>query len=249
MDNEPRPKRSTDLVLPLFAAACGVGAVILLLSSGLGARLNIWHFRTGFTLITASAYIGLGCSLLALVSGVLSLRQRRPLAVAVSLAALLLALSAFAVPVYWRIQAQSYPRIHDISTDLHNPPRFIAISSLRKSGVRYGGAMVAAQQQKGYPDLKTVVLPLPKEQAFQRALGVAKKMGWEVVAAVPEEGRIEAVDTTRWFGFKDDISIRIYPAGDRSLLDIRSVSRVGISDVGTNAKRIRAFLVRLTPAP
>ena len=70
-------------------------------------------------------------------------------------------------------------------------------------------------------------------------------MGWQIVASAPQEGRIEATDTTLWFGFKDDIVIRVAPAGNRSLVDIRSVSRVGISDVGTNARRIRNFAGKL----
>ncbi len=247
MEGKTRSARSTELVLPLVAAAFAVFAVFLLLSSGVGARMNLWHFRTGFNLIKAAAYIGLGCALLSLVSGALSLRKRHLLGVIVSLLALLLAIAAFAIPLYWKIQAQSYPRIHDISTDLNNPPGFVAISSARGGGVRYGGAEVAAQQLRAYPDLKTVVLPVPKEEAFQSALLAARDMGWDIVAELPAEGRIEATDTTLWFGFKDDIVIRIYPAGERSLLDIRSVSRVGISDVGTNAKRIRAFLAKITP--
>lgn len=247
MEDKTRINRSTELVLPLFAAACAVFALLLLFSSGIGVRVNLWHFRTGFNLIKAAAYIGVGCALLSLVSGVLSVRKRHVRGVIISVVALLLAIIAFAIPLYWKIQAQSYPRIHDISTDLNNPPAFAAISSVRGGAVRYGGAEVAAQQLKAYPDLKTVVLPVPKEEAFQSALLAARDMGWAIVAELPAEGRIEATATTRWFGFKDDIVIRIFPAGDRSLLDIRSVSRVGVSDVGTNAKRIRAFLARMAP--
>lgn len=247
MEKNTRATRSTELVLPLFAAVCALVALLLLLSSGLGAKLNLWHFRTGFFLIEAAAYIGLGCAVLALVSGVISVRTRHARGTVLSIAALLLALVAFGVPTYWKIQAQSYPRIHDVSTDLNNPPTFTAISSLRQGSVRHGGAEVAAQQLKAYPDLKTVVLPLSKDQVFQKALLAARDLGWDIVAELPAEGKIEATDTTFWFGFKDDIVIRIYPAGERSLLDIRSVSRVGVSDVGTNAKRIRAFLERMSP--
>lgn len=245
MDENSDPKRSTALVLPLFAAACAILAIVLLLSSGLGTRMNLWHFRTGFSLIKAAAYIGLGCALLALVSGVLSVRKRHVKGVIISLVALLLALLAFGIPFYWKVQAQSYPRIHDITTDLNNPPRFVAISTLRQKGVRYGGAEVAAQQLKAYPDLKTVVLPVPQDQAFKSALLAARELGWDIIAEMPADGVIEATATTRWYGFRDDIVIRIYPAGERSLLDIRSVSRVGISDVGANAKRIRAFLAEI----
>lgn len=246
MEYKTRSTRSTELVLPLFAAACAVLAIVLLLSSGIGARLNVWHFRTGFTLVKAAGYIGFGCALLSVISGVLSARKRHLKAMIISLLAMLLAILAFGIPLYWMIQAQNYPRIHDISTDLNNPPRFIAISSLR-GAARYGGAEVAAQQLKAYPDLKTIVLPVPQDQAFKSALLAARDLGWDVIAEMPAEGRIEATDTTPWFGFKDDIVIRIFPAGDRSLVDIRSVSRVGVSDVGTNAKRVRAFIAKVTP--
>jgi uncharacterized protein (DUF1499 family) len=80
---------------------------------------------------------------------------------------------------------------------------------------------------------------------FDRAVSAARKLGWHVVAAAPAEGRLEATDTTRWFGFKDDVVVRIAPAADGSRVDVRSVSRVGRSDLGTNARRIRAFLREL----
>jgi uncharacterized protein (DUF1499 family) len=93
-----------------------------------------------------------------------------------------------------------------------------------------------------------VILNLPYDQAFRRALDVARAMGWDIVAETPAEGRIEATATTFWFGFKDDIVIRITPADHRSLLDIRSASRVGRSDAGSNAARIREYVRRLTAA-
>lgn len=85
-------------------------------------------------------------------------------------------------------------------------------------------------------------------QAFEQALRTAKNMGWTIVNSNPGEGRIESTDTTFWFGFKDDIVIRITAAGQESRVDVRSVSRVGRSDVGTNAKRIRRFLQKLKKA-
>lgn len=247
MEEKKRQDAATNLVLPLFAAACAACAFLLLLTSGPGTRLNLWTFRTGFAMIKAAGYIGLGCAAVAVASSVLSVRRRHFKGVFLSLLALIVAVSAFAIPFYWKLQAQNYPRIHDISTDLSNPPRFVAISSQRGAGVRYGGIEVATQQLKAYPDLKTVVLPMPAGEAYKNALLTARELKWTVVAERPAEGIIEATDTTRWFGFKDDIAIRIVPAGDRSLLDIRSVSRVGISDVGANAKRIRAFLAKMVP--
>ena len=70
-------------------------------------------------------------------------------------------------------------------------------------------------------------------------------MGWQIVDANAREGRIEATATTFWFGFKDDVVVRIVPAPGGSRVDVRSVSRVGVSDVGANAKRVRDFLQKL----
>ncbi len=89
------------------------------------------------------------------------------------------------------------------------------------------------------------MLEIAPPEAFRRAEEIARGMGWEIVASVPREGRIEATDTTFWYGFKDDIVIRIEPEASASRIDVRSVSRVGKSDVGKNAARIRAFMARL----
>jgi hypothetical protein len=249
MERSTRPTGISGMSLPLVAAACSIISILLLLSSGFGTRFGLWPFRTGFAILRFTAYLGLACALLALVSGALSLKGRRITGMALSLLAFLCAMSAFGVPYSWKLKAQHYPRIHDISTDLDNPPKFVAVAPLRQGLVEYGGAAVAAQQLKAYPDLKTLVMGVPMERAFPLALETAREMGWQVVAQLPAEGRIEATDTTFWFGFKDDIVIRIYPAGDRSLVDIRSVSRVGVGDLGTNAKRVRSFLAKISPQP
>ena len=72
-------------------------------------------------------------------------------------------------------------------------------------------------------------------------------MEWELITVAPGEGRLEAVATTAWFGFKDDIVVRIVESGDGSLVDVRSKSRLGLSDVGTNARRIRRFMAQMQP--
>ena len=106
----------------------------------------------------------------------------------------------------------------------------------------YAGEETAAQQRGAYPEIKPQVLPVLPDEAFERALAVAGEMGWEIVAAEKGEGRIEATDTTFWFGFKDDVVIRIQPAEAGSRVDVRSASRVGVGDLGVNAARIRRFL-------
>lgn len=140
----------------------------------------------------------------------------------------------------------SAPPIHDISTDTVNPPPFVAVMPLRAAAGAtnppdYAGTQTAALQAQAYPDLATLVLPDPMEETFRRAEAAARALGWEIVAAVPEEGRIEAIATTAWIGFKDDVVIRIAANGPGTRVDIRSKSRVGRGDAGMNARRIRAF--------
>jgi hypothetical protein len=139
--------------------------------------------------------------------------------------------------------------IHDITTDIVQPPQFVAILPLRKDApnpATYGGPEVALKQRSAYPDIQTLIINAPGPQAFEQALAAARAIGWRIVAEEPREGRIEATDTTFWFGFKDDIVVRVTAADERrSLVDVRSVSRVGRSDVGKNAARIRAYLRRI----
>lgn len=161
---------------------------------------------------------------------------------------LLIGLVVVGVPWDWKQTAQRVPPIHDITTDTENPPSFVAILPLREKAsnpAQYGGPKVAAQQHAGYPNLGPVTLNGPTQPAFERALAVAREMGWEIVEANPAKGRIEATDTTFWFGFKDDIVVRVAPADSGSRIDVRSVSRVGRSDVGTNAKRIQDYLEKI----
>jgi hypothetical protein len=146
------------------------------------------------------------------------------------------------------------PPIHDVSTDIVNPPEYVAVLPLRADAPNttvYGGSegmtheRLALLQTEAFPDLKTLTIAEPPEQVFARALAAVDELGWELVAAVPEGGRIEATDTTFWFRFKDDVVIRIRPSGSGSIIDARSLSRVGGGDAGTNAKRLRAFFATL----
>ena len=164
-----------------------------------------------------------------------------------AVAASLVALLAFAPPAYLWTQVNRLPHIHDVSTDTQDPPSFIALLEQRQNapnGLDYRPE-VAAQQQQGYPDIAPLLLKLPPNQAFAKAEHAARDMGWDVQRADPAALRIEATATTLLFGFKDDVVVRIRPDGDASRIDVRSVSRVGGSDFGANAKRIRAFLDKL----
>ena len=166
-------------------------------------------------------------------------------------AALVVGLAVAWFPWQWVQSARSVPPINDITTDTENPPAFVALVAARTGlsvPTAYPGTATAEQQRRGYPDLKPLDLPLPPADAFARALATAKDMGWEIAAADAPAGRIEATATTPWFGFRDDVVIRVTPAPAGSRIDVRSVSRIGKSDLGTNAKRIRTFLDRLAHA-
>lgn len=144
--------------------------------------------------------------------------------------------------------ARRVPKIHDITTDIQNPPAFQAVLPLRKNAKNppvYEGARIARLQRKAYPDIKPLVFPTSKEEVFQLALKATHTMGWHVVSSKPTTGRIEAYDTTFWYGFIDDIVIRITSNGGKTRLDIRSKSRVGVGDIGANARRIRGFLEKV----
>lgn len=141
------------------------------------------------------------------------------------------------------------PRIHDITTDLAHPPEFVAIKTLRtpahNSLNRLEPENLATLQKEGYPDITPLLINRPSNQVLEQAIALVRKRGWEVVAVSAANGRIEATDTTRIMGFKDDVVIQIQDAGNKTRVDMRSVSRVGQGDLGMNAARIRLFLADL----
>ncbi len=228
--------------------ALAIAGALLLASAGLGYRAGAWGLSPAFTILKISVYVAVGIIILGLITVGLGISGRSWAAVAAGVLALLVAAGTAAVPLDMRRTAQAVPFIHDITTDTEQPPDFVALRAVRErapNGAAYGGPKVASLQKQGYPDIGPLLLPVPPDQAFARAEAAARALGWDVAAAVPAEGRIEATATTRWFGFKDDVVVRIAPAPGGSRVDVRSVSRVGQSDLGANARRIRAFLVAL----
>ncbi|MBL0899686.1 MAG: DUF1499 domain-containing protein [Reyranella sp.] len=151
------------------------------------------------------------------------------------------------VPVTWFLQAQRLPAINDITTDTANPPPLVVTAQLRRGAPNPPGYQQssAALQRAAFPDIAPVVLPIPPDEAFRRADRAAMSLDWDVVARAPAEGRLEAIATSEWFGFRDDIVVRVRPQGTGSRVDIRSKSRIGESDLGANAERVRAFIARL----
>ena len=217
-------------------------------ASGPGYRLGLWGFQPGLGLAKYSAFLSLAAVVVCLVGLALWISGVGPKGLIPALIGLVVGGFVSVQMLRWKHNLDSVPYIHDITTDTENPPLFVAVLPLRAGAANpaaYGGPEVALQQKSGYPDLTPGSLSFSPAETFPRALQAAKDMGWEIVASDPMSLRIEATDTTVWFGFKDDVVVRLTPSPTGSRIDVRSVSRVGKSDVGTNARRIKAYLARL----
>ena len=210
--------------LRLLALALGAAAIATLLASGPGTRLGLWDWRTGLGLLRYAAYLGIAASVVSVVALCIP-RVRRAGALTLALA-LVMGAASLAPPLLFQRQARSAPPINDITTEADKASK---------------------AQRDAYADIQPILVPEPPAKAYERALAAAEAMGWEIVARDPGAGRLEAVATTFWFGFKDDVAVRVAAApGGGSRIDVRSKSRVGRGDAGTNARRIRGFRERLS---
>ncbi|MBU6165236.1 MAG: DUF1499 domain-containing protein [Alphaproteobacteria bacterium] len=224
---------------PRIARATLAAALLVLLA---GPLLN-------FGLIGWPVALGLfaGAALLAGIGALLCLwrllRRRGGVVTVIAAAA---GIAAATIPIAIVLMAADKPAINDITTDTANPPQFVALTpEVRGADANppaYNPAF-APEQSRAYPQIRPLDLPLPRDRAFRLALAACA--GWEIVAKDAEQGRIEAVARVPWWGFRDDVVIRLtaIPGGTR--VDIRSKSRVGTSDLGVNARRISAWLDRL----
>ena len=244
MYDEPRTSGVARLALGL-----GVVSLLALIAAGPLHHLGLVGLAGAFALLKWAVYGALATLVLAIAGLLVAGRRRTGQSTAV--AALVLALLAI-VPIgalAW--QASRVPAIHDVSTDTIQPPPFLAVLPLRAGAANsadHAGAEVIARQRAAFPDIVPLQLNVPPERAFERALAAARAMGWDLVASDPAGGRIEATDTTFWFGFKDDVVIRVLPQPTGSRIDVRSVSRVGVGDLGANAARIRHYLAAVKAA-
>jgi uncharacterized protein (DUF1499 family) len=231
-----------------------LGAALALLLLGLaplGWRLGLWHYAISFALIGLAALLAMAGAVLAGIGlgfGRAALGWR---GAALPALAVLLGLAFLAAA--WPIIQHGAVPIHDISTDLDNPPAFIAALPARQAehaaSAAYAGAALARQQRGAYPDIGPIVLAAAPAEAFALALATAKTMpGWTITASDPQAGRIEASQASFWFGFVDDIVIRVEAEGAGSRIDIRSLSRQGVADLGVNARRVRAYLAAVRRA-
>jgi hypothetical protein len=242
-----------------------VVALVVALTASFGTRLGFWQFETGFEILLPA--IGIG-TIAALAGGywlASALHGNNSTGWRWGFAGLIGSLILLFIPLSEARRAWEAPPIHDISTDVETAPQFEALLPLRKgatNGPLYDGSRkvmlkgkittVAELQKLNYPDIKPLGKLLnprndPKVDSkaimFWHAFETAKRMGWNIVAFDEKKGTIEATDTTFWFGFTDDIAIRVQAAGTMGArLDIRSKSRIGTNDYGRNAERVLEYL-------
>lgn len=232
----------------ISGAALALLAAAMMLGGFAGLTLQKLPFDPGFKIFLG----GLALSLVALAVSLMGWRRTRAAKGRnLAWAGILISLLLIAPMLQHIIAGVSVPPIHDITTDTDNPPAFNAILPLRADApntAEYGGADLAVMQKSAYPEITPLLLAVPPAEAFLRAQNLVTARGWTMAAAAAEEGRIEATAETRLMKFKDDVVIRISPAGAGSRIDMRSVSRVGLGDLGANAKRIADFLKDMNAA-
>jgi len=212
--------------------------------SVLGSRLGVFDLKLAFAGIRYTLFLALAVFVVGILVAFFQ-RQRNPDSSKSAKAAVLISLIPLLGIGSQLYAARSVPPIHNITTDTVEPPSFVKIREIRGEShnpLEYDAAKLAPIQLEAYPDVKTLLSQKSPEQAFSKALEVVDQMGWELVSQEAGAGIIEATETTALWAFKDDVVIRIEATDSGSKIDLRSVSRVGQSDIGANAKRIKKFL-------
>jgi uncharacterized protein (DUF1499 family) len=237
-----RPAQWSPLVAS-FALAVTVMAVLLI-------RLSRVDYAAGF----AALGFGLGLALVAVLLAFLAFLRiwqegRRGLGSAVR--GLVLGIAILGYPSWFALRAATLPAINDISTDTENPPAFSrsrAVLEARNQRIPPDVPREAREaQREAYAQIAPLSLDVAPDEAFELVRKAATNLGWQVIEAVKPGGRIvlgrlEAIDRTFLLRLPDDVTVRLRPRADGTRIDVRSASRIGDRDFGTNASRIRRFL-------
>ncbi|MFV8834843.1 DUF1499 domain-containing protein [Aquisalimonas sp.] len=228
--------------------ALGVVAGLVVLLAGPWYQLGWVGVGTAFTMIEYGAWIGLAaavCGFAVILAALVARNRTRAL---VGLVALVFGLGAASGHLTIQHRADTAPPIHDITTDTDDVPAFVVLVDAREAApnaVEHPGEDVIAQQREAYPDLESRRYNASMGAVFDAAEEAARVMQWRIEAADRDDGRIEAVATTAWFGFQDDVVVRLREGDDAVTVDVRSASRIGRGDLGANAERIREYLAAL----
>jgi len=220
-----------------------LGATIVAFTGMTLARVDRIGKLEGFGYLVQAAPFAAAALAIGLIALILNWRKGWP-ARRAALLGFLIALGFVGSLAIRVAMAGGAPMLHDATTDLADVPQFEAIT-LPEDNLRGfdSEAEWIAAHEEGYPELRSVVLDRPVAQTIEDAEALARERGWTIREVSPEEGRLEATAYASYIRFEDEVVIRVRPDGaDRSLVDMRSTSRVGIGDLGVNAERIRDFL-------
>ena len=231
--------------MKVLVSLVSLSAFLLVALPGPLYKYGVVDLGTAFTGFKFGVFAGIATLILLVLQIIF---KRKTVTLGSTIMALLLSTIAIAIPLSMLNKGKSVPPIHDISTDLVNPPEFVAIAPLRADApnpVEYAGVEVATQQRAAYPELQTLNYTQSKSELVEATKQVIDHLGWQLVNIDADQGIVEATDRTMWFGFKDDVIVRITDNGSERLVDIRSKSRVGGSDLGKNAERIHGFIEEL----
>lgn len=227
-----------------------VVAVILLLAAPLGYKYGLASLRPSLM----SLVVALLTAVLVFVVSLVMVFIAHKHGLSANRNLLLIAMGLSLIPMVVMVPqlqaARSVPAIHDITTDTDNPPTFDEIVHIREyapNSLEYGDDQgspeeLASKQKEAYPEIKSLKTNLSVAKATEQTQLVLESQGLDIINVDQSKGIVEATATTKWFGFKDDMVVRITPDGSGSVVDVRSVSRVGQSDIGANAARIKRFL-------
>lgn len=236
-----------------------LGGIAEALVGAVGSGQEWWHFRTGFKLLRWSFYAAAAGGVLA-IAAIAAASRSRPRLVLANLLILAIALAyCLYMATMYRAARAAVP-LHDVTTNLDDYPRFYRLTvrednlaAIPDLGRRELAALPPRERWKAvhriaYPDLQAVRVEGEAGDIVRRAEQLARERGWEVVTVDPREGVVEAVATSFWFRFKDNVIVRVRPLSEQpgtAMVDMRSISREGVSDTGVNARRIREFLADL----
>jgi len=244
-ENQHPEQRSFSRVA-IAAFLLSVITAFLFLFSGYGYQFDIWSLGTAFAVLRNAAYATFGLILINLLAIYLARPGTGKKGLGFGITGMILTLAVITTALYWQSEAQKYPPIHDLTTDIANPPEFEEIVPLRSDAPNpheYQGGETTEMQREFYTDLQSLELNKSPETIFETAVSLIESRGWTLVSADRENLKIEATEKLPWFGFKDDVVIRLKAENDNmTLVDMRSKSRIGRSDLGLNAYRIQQFL-------
>lgn len=245
----------------------GLLPVLLVLVGALGSKFGWFSWKVGFGLLTAdwapkAAMLGLAAGAVAVVLALVVGARRLWIAAVLAVlapAAVLAGLNGL------RAQAASVPPVHDVSTDIDDPPMaspallrergpdanpierapLVDLRKNRPEVENWADGRVLRISADSCPQARPAVLPEAPAEAEARVERALTEAGL-TLRPDRELGRVEATHTSTWYGFKDDVIVRIRPDGRGSRVDLRSVSRVGGSDIGANCARVSRIVEALS---